>query len=197
MRHRNSNPKERIMETATKLFHRQGYQATGINQVVQEAEVARASLYQHYESKEKLCMAFLKRRHIYWFDRLKEFTDRVEGSKQKVLAAFDFLYSMNEKEDYSGCAFLNILSEITVKDREILAIIQDHKRDLRKYLADLISGTPVPGIPVRGTPKPQRIPDTVKDHVYLLFESAIIESRLFRQQWPVTEAKKIVDHILK
>jgi AcrR family transcriptional regulator len=180
LKHVENNPKERIMETATKLFHHQGYQATGINQVIQEAEVARASLYQHYKSKDKLCVAFLNRRHDYWFGRLSEFAGRVEGQKQKILAAFDFLYSMNEKEDYSGCAFLNILPEITGKDRQIRVIIQNHKTDLRKYLGDLMPGNP--GI--------------VKDHIYLLFESAIMESKLFRQQWPVVEAKKIVDRLL-
>ncbi len=86
----------------------------------------------------------------------------------------------NEKEDYSGCAFLNILSEITGKDREILAIIQSHKKDLRRYLGELIPYDLV----------------AAKDHIYLLFESAIMESKLFRQQWPVVEAKKIVNRLV-
>lgn len=174
-----SNPKERIMQTATRLFHQQGYQATGINQVIKEADVARASLYQHYESKEKLCIAYLNRRHDLWFTKLKKHVDRADEPKKKILAAFDFLHAMNKEENYQGCAFLNILGEITDKDKEILDIIQNHKIDVRKYLGSLITGD-----------------KSIKDHIYLLFESAIMESKLFRSQWPVNECKKIVSRLI-
>jgi len=43
----NSNPKDRILETASRLFYTQGFNATGINQILDEANVAKASLYQH------------------------------------------------------------------------------------------------------------------------------------------------------
>jgi AcrR family transcriptional regulator len=179
MKHKELNPKERILQTATRLFHQQGYQATGINQVIEEADVARASLYQHYESKENLCIAYLNRRHENWFNRLKQFTEKTTEPKQKILAAFDFLHAMNKEENYQGCAFLNILAEITDKDKEILSIIQSHKTDVRKYLSSLFKAD-----------------KQVKDHVYLLFESAIMESKVFKNQWPVNEAKKIVGHLL-
>ena len=179
MKHKELNPKERILQTATRLFHQQGYQTTGINQVIEEADVARASLYQHYESKEKLCIAYLNHRHENWFNGLKKFTEKVTEPKGKVLAAFDFLHAMNKAENFQGCAFLNILSEITDKDKDILALIQSHKTDVRKYLSSLIKAD-----------KP------VKDHIYLLFESAIIESKVFKSQWPVNEAKKIIAHLL-
>lgn len=179
MKYKELNPKERILQTATRLFHQQGYQATGINQVIEEADVARASLYQHYESKEKLCIAYLNHRHENWFNKLKTFTEKVTEPKLKVLAAFDFLHTMNKEENFQGCAFLNILSEITDKDKEILALIQSHKTDVRKYISSLFKASKLE-----------------KDHVYLLFESAIMESKLFKNQWPVNEAKKIAGHLI-
>jgi AcrR family transcriptional regulator len=180
MKQKESNPKERIMQAATRLFHLQGYQATGINQVIAEADVARASLYQHYESKEKLCVAYLNRRHDHWFAGLKAFTEKEKDPKQKILAAFDFLYSMNKKEKYRGCAFLNILSEVTDKDKELMSIIQNHKNEVREYLGGMMTAD-----------------KALKNHIYLLFESAIMESKLFKNQWPVNEAKKIVTRLLQ
>jgi AcrR family transcriptional regulator len=180
MKQKASDPKQRILETATELFYKQGYHATGINQVIQEAEVARASLYQHYESKEALLAAFLNHRHDYWFAKLKEATAHTNQPKKKILAAFDFLQVMNENENFRGCAFLNILSEVTDKDAEALAIIQNHKKELRTYLSNILAGEP----------------QTLKDQVYLLFESAMVESQLFRNQWPVVEARKIVSGLL-
>ena len=46
--------RERILDTAARLFYAQGYNSTGINQVIKEANVAKASLYQHFPSKEDL-----------------------------------------------------------------------------------------------------------------------------------------------
>ncbi len=180
MKQTSSDPKQRILETATRLFYQQGYHATGINQVIAEAEVARASLYLHYESKEALLAAFLNYRHEYWFSKLRAATDAVNTPRKKIMAAFDFLYNMNEQENFRGCAFLNILSETTDKDAEAMVIIQSHKQELREYIAGILSAeTPM-----------------VRTQVYLLFEAALIESQLFRKQWPVTDGKKMVSALL-
>lgn len=175
-----SDPKQRLLETASGLFYRQGYHATGINQVIAEAGVARASLYLHYESKESLLLAFLQQRHIDWMEGLKTFTAKASKPREKILAAFDYLQDNNEREDFRGCAFLNILSETTDGDTAILRVIQDHKKDVRAFLADILT-------------KEKQL---VQDHVYLLFESAIVESQLYRNQWPVQEAKKMVSGLL-
>ncbi|ASZ14141.1 TetR/AcrR family transcriptional regulator [Chitinophaga pendula] len=175
-----SDPKTRILETAGELFYKQGYHATGINQVIQEAEVARASLYLHFPSKEALLIAFLEKRHTYWFERLHNYIATAKSPRQQLLAAFDFLQAMNEEEDYRGCAFLNILSEMNSQDQEALSLIRSHKQDLRDFLANLMEGTS----------------PSAKKQVYLLFEAAIVESQLFHDAWPITEAKKAVKEII-
>lgn len=175
------NPRQRIIEVASRLFHQQGYNATGIAQIIAEADVARASLYQHYPSKETICIRFLRERHDQWFGRLKQFTDARQLPREKVLAAFDFLRTMNEEENYRGCSFLNILSEITGKDVEILAIIQSHKTDVREFFKSILVNTN----------------DTLTDHVYLIFEAALIESQVYKNQWPIDKAKSIIESLLK
>jgi AcrR family transcriptional regulator len=173
--------RQKILDTASRLFHQQGYHSTGINQIIQESEVAKGGLYHIFKSKEELCIEYLNQRHDYWFGKLHDFTSGPRTTKTKIMAAFDFLYQMNIREDFRGCSFLNILSEIRRNDKLILTVIQKHKQDLRDFFAQLLS-----------TAKK----DTV-DHVYLLFESAIIESQLFRNQWPIEKSKKIVQSILK
>ena len=128
-----NSPKERILETASGLFHQQGYNSTGINQIISEAAVAKASFYNHFKSKDDLCMAFLSARHEYWFSELNTFCSKSTGTKQRLSAAFDFIIYMNEKENFRGCSFLNILSEISQDQDSILSLIQAHKNDLRKF----------------------------------------------------------------
>lgn len=171
-------PRERILETAFILFHKQGYNSTGINQIIADSNVAKASFYQHFKSKEDLCVAFLNKRHDFWFDKLYEFTSKSRTSKTKILASFDFLIAMNEAENFRGCSFLNLLSEIPADNTKILNVIQSHKNDLREYFRKYLAD------------------NQLADHIYLLFESAIIESQLFKNQWAVTKSKSIVNTII-
>jgi len=170
-------PYQRIIETATRLFHRQGYNSTGINQIIEEAQVAKGSFYYNFKSKQDVCIASLNARHDYWFGQLQQFISD-HSEEEPIICAFSFLSKMNEKEAFRGCSFLNILSEISADDGPILDVIQSHKNDLRAYIASLLPH------------KDQA------DHVYLLFESAIIESQLFKQQWPVEKAKNIVTSLI-
>ncbi|TDW46606.1 TetR family transcriptional regulator [Flavobacterium sp. 270] len=172
-------PKQRILETAFELFPKQGYNSTGINQIIAESKVAKASFYQHFKSKEDLCVEFLNKRHFYWFDQLHLFTSKSETNQTKIVASFDFLIFMNEKENFRGCSFLNILSEIPADNTKILEVIQSHKNDLREYFRTIT------------------VEENTADHVYLLFESALIESQLFKNQWPIEKAKTIVKNLIQ
>lgn len=171
-------PKERILDKAFILFHRQGYNATGINQIIEEAKVAKASFYQHFKSKEDLCVAFLNQRHDYWFNELEKFTLNEKDSKSKALTSFDFLIYMNQKENFRGCSFLNILSEIPSDNVKVLNVIQSHKSDLRNYFKNFITH------------------ELTADHVYLLFESCIIESQLFKSNDLIEQSKKIIQTLI-
>lgn len=173
-----STPKERIIATTFKLFARQGYNSTGINQIVAEANVAKASFYQYFKSKEDLCVEFLNVRHDYWFNELNRFVSKEKDMKLKLIASFDFLIDMNQKENFRGCSFLNILSEIPTDNVKILTVIQSHKKDLRNYFSELIKDT------------------DLSDHIYLLFESSIIESQLFRSNELIEKSKKIINNLI-
>ncbi|KXH80419.1 TetR/AcrR family transcriptional regulator [Chryseobacterium kwangjuense] len=172
------SPRERILEITFDLFGRQGYNSTGINQIISEAKVAKASFYQHFKSKEDLCVEFLKVRHEYWFGELNHFCADEKSLKQRMIRSFDFLIEMNAKEDFRGCSFLNILSEIPMDNVKILQAIQQHKTDLRNYFSDLVKN------------------EALSDHIYLLFESSIIESQLFKSNELIERSKNIVNRLI-
>lgn len=173
------SPKERIINTTFDLFAKQGYNSTGINQIISEANVARASFYQYFKSKEDLCVEFLNVRHDYWFNELHQFISKKEDVKSKLISSFDFLIYMNQKENFRGCSFLNILSEIPADHVKILKVIQHHKKDLRTYFSELMEDK------------------DLSDHIYLLFESCIVESQLFRSNELIEKSKKIINQLIK
>lgn len=173
-----NSPRERILEVTSELFHQQGYNSTGINQIIKEAKVAKASFYQHFESKEKLCIEFLNSRHKFWFAELSKFTSKRKSPKDKALLAFDFIIYINEKENFRGCSFLNILSEISTEQNEILSVIQSHKEDLRNLFTEMTDN------------------ELIATHIYLLFESVIIESQLFQSNEIVSQTKTIINNLV-
>ena len=172
------SPRERIISTTFNLFAKQGYNSTGINQIISESEVAKASFYLHFKSKEDLCVEFLNVRHEYWFHELHIFSAQSEDLYSKIMNAFDFLIYMNKKENFRGCSFLNILSEIPTDNIKILNVIQSHKADLRNYFLELLKD------------------DDLSDHIYMLFESSIIESQLYKSNELIEKSKKIVTQFI-
>lgn len=157
-------PKERIMEVASKLFREQGFNSTGINQIIKEANVAKASFYDHFKSKDFLAIQYLNNRHVLWFDGLKNHVNKYKTSKEQILESFDYIKVMNEKEDFSGCVFLNMLSELKYEHKEVNEVIKNHKIDLQNFFNEIMK-------------------DQEKSFViYMLFESCLIESQAFRNQ---------------
>ena len=169
--------KERIVTVATELFHKQGYGSTGINQIIEEAKVAKASLYYHFKTKEDLCVAYLEKRHADWCQAHHQF---ILDKDDKVLATFDLLIHDNEVNHYRGCSFINLVSEIPPKHHQILRQVQKHKQYVQLFFQ-------------------QQLIDFDEDlafMVYSLFENAIVESQIFRSQAPVYRLKKAVTRLL-
>ncbi|AYZ36279.1 TetR/AcrR family transcriptional regulator [Chryseobacterium indologenes] len=172
-------PRERILQTSMTLFHQQGYNSTGINQIIEEADVSKASFYQHFKSKDDLCIEFFNRRFDYWVSELESFTSDAKTTEEKFLRSFDFLIYMNQKEDFRGCSFLNIMSEIPVDKKEIHTLIRTHKSKLRASFDEDLKD------------------DILAAHIYLLFESCILTSQLYRSNELIEKSKLIVKNLLK
>ncbi|MDM1555171.1 TetR/AcrR family transcriptional regulator [Chryseobacterium indologenes] len=173
-----SKPRERILSTTLLLFHKQGFNSTGINQIIEEANVSKASFYQHFKSKDDLCIEFLNKRYDYWVSELEKFISGTLSAEEKILKSFDFLIYMNKKEDFRGCSFWNILSEIPSDKEEIHSVLRYHKNKLRIFFNDEIKD------------------EMIAAHTYLLFESSILTSQLYRSNEFIETSKAIIKNIL-
>src|SRR5688572_26204688 len=84
-------PRERILETAYELFSSRGIRAVGIDEVIERAGIAKATLYRHFASKDELVLAFLELREERWTLGWVEAEARRRGStpEEQLLAIFD------------------------------------------------------------------------------------------------------------
>jgi AcrR family transcriptional regulator len=62
---RNSG-RERVLETAYRLFSRHGTRAVGVDRIIAESGVAKMTLYRNFASKDDLILAFLELREERW-----------------------------------------------------------------------------------------------------------------------------------
>jgi AcrR family transcriptional regulator len=106
--------RERILDASYELFSKHGIRAVGVNEVIERAGVATATLYRHFGSKDELVLAFLELREQRW---TKDFVEagamrRGPDPEQRLLAIFDVLDEWFHREDFEACSFINVMLEM-------------------------------------------------------------------------------------
>ncbi|EAQ99613.1 TetR/AcrR family transcriptional regulator [Maribacter sp. HTCC2170] len=173
--------KERIIETASDLFYNQGYNQTGINQIIAEAGVAKASMYQHFRSKEDIAVAYLIARHAMWMGKLNDCVSRNKTSKHKVIGCFDYLIEWLTEVNFRGCGWQNIITDLPSGNDKIKTQAIYHKNELRKWVYELLKN--------ENQYSAEEVPE-LGDQVLILIEGAIILSQIQKDSWPIKSAKK-------
>ena len=106
--------RERILDTAYELFSRRAIRDVGIDEVIERAGVAKATLYRHFPSKDDLVIAFLQRREERWTVAWVEAEARRRGSTpgEQLLAIFELFDEWFHRDDFEACSFINVLLEM-------------------------------------------------------------------------------------
>ena len=182
-----SAAKQRIIETASDLFYRKGYNSTGIDEVIREAGVAKATLYAHFRSKKDLCIDYLQHRNTQYFANLDTFLESYPQGAEQVLGVFDFLAAFYETKEFAGCWAVRTASEVPEADEDIRSEVVRQKTQLMAYLEVLLKHAE--------SAAPKRMPSARQ--VYLLYEGAVTESFIHSEAWPITEAKAICARMLE
>ena len=172
--------RQRIIDTAARLFYQQGYQVTGINQLIDEAGVAKASLYQHFRTKDEVLKAYLQQASQEWFRQVDEAVSSGSTPKEKILAIFDMLKEFLVAVDYRGCNFQNALIQLVPGESDVRQFIQLHKTTMQEVFARVLVDSE-PGL---------------ASELALLFEGAIITSQIHRSIEPVGTARRMAERLL-
>ncbi|MEL6918597.1 MAG: TetR/AcrR family transcriptional regulator [Bacteroidota bacterium] len=178
-----SEIRQHIIQTAADLFYANGYNATGINEIIAEAGIAKATLYHHFKSKEDICIAYLKYKNDFFLKTIKNFIATKPKGKVQLLGIFDFLKEFYKEPNFSGCWCIRTIAEIPTDNITIRKEIQCQKNELIRFLNQVVSHN-VPNISNNAGKK-------LAKSLYLLYESAVSESHLHGNDWPIHAAKNI------
>ena len=178
---RKNEARESIIKTASRLFYRQGYSNTGINQIIDEAVIAKSTLYKHFKSKEDLLIAYLYETGERTVKAMREAAEKGKDPADQIMAIFDYLEELVGRKDFYGCHFLNIVYEMPEGDARVRLQIQKQKNAVRALFDEIVN--------------PLGRPD-LADEIYTLFEGALIAHKVHEATWPIGTAKKMIKKIM-
>lgn len=156
---------DQIVASALQLFYRNGFHASGVDLLAEQAGVTKKTLYRYYPSKDALIEAALALRHQHFIARLR---DEVEchAVEARPLAYIDFILSWTRSEDFQGCAFINASAEYGDRQAAPHRQAAAHKQEIRAYLQSLCQAAGA------------RRPDEIASELYLLGEGVIVSSQV-------------------
>ncbi len=178
------NLRERILETASALFYTQGVRAVGVDLVVAQAGIAKASLYRHFRTKDELIAAFLQREDEHFWQCWDQVTQDHAGAPAAELDAHcRWIGERVERMHYRGCPQINVAAEFPDEQHPARKVALAHKQQLRSRLKD---------IAVRVGAKR---PDELAGQLSLLLNGAFVSSPIFFAGEATTLLKTTV-HVL-
>jgi AcrR family transcriptional regulator len=129
--------RRRILDTAFRLFYARGPRGVGVDAVIAESGVAKATLYKYFPRKDDLVLAYLDRVDQAWFSGLRA-AARAAGNDPAIqlVAMFDALGAACRRDGYHGCAFINAAAESDTGS-EVHARTVEHKQVVRAWVTDL------------------------------------------------------------
>jgi AcrR family transcriptional regulator len=163
----NDTPKNKLFQTAARLFYQHGYRAIGVDTIAAESGIGKMTLYRHYPSKDALIVAYLKDSdEVFWrsFDAL---TKDEADPRDKLLAFFQGLQGYATSSACYGCPFLNIATEYPEPDYPGHQIALAHKQSVRARFRALAGEAGA------------RQPEKLADSLFMLMDGAYMAARMF------------------
>jgi AcrR family transcriptional regulator len=120
------------------LFTDGGVKNVGINQILDKARCAKASLYDNFGSKAKLALAVLAHREQVWTrDWLEhEIKSRNADPVDRLLSIFDIYDDWLRHPKFKGCLFIKVLLE-PKWDSKVQVAASDQLKNIRDIIAEL------------------------------------------------------------
>jgi AcrR family transcriptional regulator len=166
--HNQAQVRDRILETASALFYRRGVRAVGVDLVVEEAGVAKTSLYRHFKTKDDLIAAFLEREdEDFWrcWDSVAQ--RQPTDAKAELEGQLTWIGERVGRPNYRGCPQLNVAAEFPDPAHPARAVATAHKNELRRRLKQIAERLHA------------RRPDELASQLALLINGAFVSSQIF------------------
>lgn len=175
-----SSARQRLLNTAEKLFYAEGVRAVGIDRIIAEADVAKTTLYSHFPSKDDLILAVLEKREVD-VDQMfeKSIEKAVAKGESRLEGFFAALKKWFQQAGFRGCSFINAAVELADCQHEASQFSSAHKRRFHAQIHEIIA-----------TDFSEQVAQQTAPAISLLVEGAIISAVLQRSAKPADTARE-------
>ena len=168
--------RERLLSAADDLFYREGVQSVGIDRIVLQAGVAKASLYNLFGSKEELVQAYLDARHANTRGQVERALSRFRTPRERLLGVFDAQGQLFTEPDFNGCAHMTASAEAK-HGSPVEGAADRYRLWVRTLFTDLAREAGVTD------------PDDLARQLHLLYDGAGVSARMDRDPSAATTAR--------
>ena len=133
-------PRQQLLETASRLFYREGINSVGVDRILKEADVTRATLYRHFAGKEALVVAYLQREDELMRAAFTEGHNRAVSPDHRLELAIEAIAEDAYTRHTGGCPFIRATGEFADPDNPVRRTARTHRAwfrdELRRILAE-------------------------------------------------------------
>lgn len=178
------SPAQRLLQAAGNLFMREGIHAVGVDRVLTEAGVARASLYHAFGSKDALVAAYVDDQDHADRAKWEKAAADVDTAQERILVLFDLARSSALHRRFRGCLYLNAATEFPDPEHPVRHAVARHRGWLREMLLDELTRAGV------------EAPEPVADRIILLYDGAVAGSKFSRTTAPIDLGRSVANELI-
>ena len=176
---------ERIRETASDLFYREGIRAIGVDEIVNRAGVTKPTLYRSFSSKDELAAAYLEDYDKAFWQRFEEGAGvHPDDARAQLRVYLQGLARRATQAGYRGCGLSNASVEYPQGDHPARKVAEANKRALRKRLISMAKAMGAGD------------PELLGDGLLMVIEGAYSSGQLFGKGGPARSLVKIADRLI-
>ena len=142
-----SPARERILTTADALFYSDGIRAVGVDRLIKESGVTKATFYKHFGAKEHLILEYITARHRESKAETEGLIASAAGPRQAIEALVAAVTTEIQRSDFRGNPFLNAAAEYSNERHPVRLVVATHRDWFTETIADLLRqlGHALPG----------------------------------------------------
>ena len=182
-----TNVRERLLTAAFETLHRNGFNATGVQDITDAAGVPKGSFYNHFESKDALGVEVVAHYVAKGAERRQALVDGPGAPLARLKAYFKSLNLLGPASGFSrGCLLGNFSAELTNQSPDIRQTLADALADWTKDIARVVAEAQAAGDLSRDLPAA-----TLAAFLLNAWEGAVLRSRVDRSAAPLDAFMKV------
>lgn len=139
--------KQRVLDAATRLFSSEGIRAVGVDRLITESSVTKATFYKHYGSKDRLIRDYVSAASVDALARLDSLISGENSARAALYALVDAVHDELRVDPFRGSLFINAAAEFPDPRDPVRVIIAEHHEAIGGRVTNLLNrlGHPLPG----------------------------------------------------